>query len=82
MPLTGQRANPPSIQSPPTIQAAQMQVNGKPWSPSAAACPNSGGPGQSPAQKLFMYRCKNPYPTATSSVKDTARGLFGSISSA
>ncbi len=44
-----------------------MEINGKPWSPSAAACPNTAAPGQSPAQKLFMYRCKNPYPAATSS---------------
>ncbi|HEY1671064.1 MAG TPA: LpqB family beta-propeller domain-containing protein, partial [Streptosporangiaceae bacterium] len=65
--LTGQAASSPSVQSPPNIQAVQMEINGKPWSPSAAACPATGGPGQSPAQKLFMYRCKNPYPAATSS---------------
>jgi hypothetical protein len=65
--LTGQAPNLPNVQSPPNIQAVQMEINGKPWTSSTAACPDSGGPGQSPAQKLFMYRCKNPYPTATSS---------------
>jgi hypothetical protein len=55
--------------TPPDIQAVQMEINGKPWSPSpgAAICPATGASSQSPAQKLFMYRCKNPYPAATSS---------------
>jgi lipoprotein LpqB-like beta-propeller protein/sporulation and spore germination protein len=65
--LTGQAPSLPNVQNPPNIQAVQMEINGKPWTPSAVACPGAGGPGQSPAQKLFMYRCKNPYPTATSS---------------
>jgi hypothetical protein len=65
--LTGQTPNRPNVQNPPNIQAVQMEINGKPWTSSTAACPATGGPGQSPAQKLFMYRCKNPYPTATSS---------------
>ena len=65
--LTGQTANQPNIQNPPTIQAVLLEINGKPWSPSASACPGTGGPGQSPAQKLVMYRCKDPYPAATSS---------------
>jgi hypothetical protein len=64
--LTGQAPSPPNVQSPPNIQAVQMEINGKPWTPTTAACPATGGPGQSPAQKLFMYRCKNPYPAATS----------------
>jgi hypothetical protein len=58
--LTGQAG------SPPDIQAVQMEIDGKPWTPATAACPATGGPGQSPAQKLFMYRCKDPYPAATS----------------
>jgi hypothetical protein len=65
--LTGQAPNRPNVQNPPNIQAVQMEINGKPWTSSTAACPSTGGPGQSPAQKLFMYLCKNPYPTATSS---------------
>jgi Lipoprotein LpqB beta-propeller domain/Sporulation and spore germination len=65
--LTGQAPNRPNVQNPPNIQAVQMEINGKPWTSSTAACPDTGGPGQSPAQKLLMYRCKNPYPTATSS---------------
>lgn len=65
--LTGQSPNRPNVQNPPNIQAVQLEINGKPWTSSTAACPATGGPGQSPAQKLFMYRCKNPYPTATSS---------------
>jgi hypothetical protein len=65
--LTGQAAtSQPGIGNPPSIQAVQIEINGKPWSPSASICPNAGQ-GQSPAQKLIMYRCKNPYPVATSS---------------
>src|SRR5690348_2733105 len=66
--LTGQNgAGPSGTGTPPNIQAVQMEINGKPWSPSAAICPGTGTSGQSPAQKLSMYRCKNPYPAATSS---------------
>jgi hypothetical protein len=66
--LTGQNgAGQPGTGTPPNIQAVQMEINGKPWSPSAAICPDSGASGQSPAQKLSMYLCKNPYPAATSS---------------
>jgi hypothetical protein len=65
--LTGQTPSSPNVQTPPNIQAVQMEINGKPWTPATAACPSTGGAGQSPAQKLFMYRCKNPYPTAASS---------------
>jgi hypothetical protein len=66
--LTGQTATgQPGTGNPPNIQAVQMEINGKPWSPSAAICPGTGASSQSPAQKLFMYRCKNPYPAATSS---------------
>jgi|tagenome__1003787_1003787.scaffolds.fasta_scaffold20985536_3 hypothetical protein len=64
--LTGQTPSPPNVQSPPNIQAVQMEINGKPWTPATVACPEAGEPGQSPAQKLFMYRCKNPYPDTTS----------------
>jgi Lipoprotein LpqB beta-propeller domain/Sporulation and spore germination len=56
--LTGQQAGPPNI------QAVQLVVNGKLWTPTAAPCP---GQSPSPAQKLAMYDCKNPYPLATSS---------------
>lgn len=66
--LTGQTAAGQSGTGiPSNIQAVQMEINGKPWSPSAAICPGTGASSQSPAQKLFMYRCKNPYPAATSS---------------
>jgi hypothetical protein len=66
--LTGQTATgQPGTGIPPNIQAVQMEINGKPWSPSAAICPGTGASSQSPAQKLFMYRCRNPYPAATSS---------------
>ena len=66
--LIGQTATgQPGTGTPPNIQAVQMEINGKPWSPSAAICPGTGASSQSPAQKLFMYRCKNPYPAATSS---------------
>jgi hypothetical protein len=66
--LTGQNGTgQPGTGIPPNIQAVQMEINGKPWSPSAAVCPGPGASGQSPAQKLSMYRCKNPYPAATSS---------------
>jgi Lipoprotein LpqB beta-propeller domain/Sporulation and spore germination len=64
---TGQAGNPPNAQNPPGIQAVLLEINGKPWSPSAAACPGTSGPSQSPAQKLLMYGCRNPYPAATSS---------------
>jgi hypothetical protein len=64
---TGPVGNPQNIQNPPIIQAVLLEINGKPWSPSAAACPSTGGSSQSPAQKLLMYGCRNPYPAATSS---------------
>jgi hypothetical protein len=56
--LTGQQPGPPNI------QAVQLVVNGKLWTPTALPCP---GQSPSPAQKLAMYSCKNPYPLATSS---------------
>ena len=56
--LTGQQPGPPNI------QAVQLVVNGKLWTPTAPPCP---GQSPSPAQKLAMYECKNPYPLATSS---------------
>ncbi|HEY2280866.1 MAG TPA: GerMN domain-containing protein, partial [Streptosporangiaceae bacterium] len=31
--LTGQTPSPPNVQSPPNIQAVQMEINGKPWTP-------------------------------------------------
>lgn len=68
--LTGQSGpsgNPSNVQNPSAIQAVLLEINGKPWSPSAAACPGTSGPSQSTAQKLFMYLCKNPYPLAKSS---------------
>jgi Lipoprotein LpqB beta-propeller domain/Sporulation and spore germination len=64
---SGLAGSPPNAQNQPGIQAVLLEINGKPWSPSAAACPNLGGPSQSPAQKLLMYGCRNPYPAATSS---------------
>ena len=39
--LTGQTAS-RRTRTPPNIQAVQMEINGKPWSPSAAICPDSG----------------------------------------
>ena len=48
---------------PPNIQAVQLEVNGKLWTPSSAPCP---GQSASPAQKQAMYNCKDPYPPATS----------------
>jgi Lipoprotein LpqB beta-propeller domain/Sporulation and spore germination len=63
---TGLAGSPPNAQNQPGIQAVLLEINGKPWSPSAAACPGNDGPGQSPAQKLLMYGCRNPYPAATS----------------
>ncbi len=60
--LTGQQAGPPNI------QAVQLEINGKPWTPPTPPCGGAaGGQTQSPAQKLAMYSCKNPYPLATSS---------------
>jgi hypothetical protein len=56
--LTGQQPGPPNI------QAVQLEINGKPWIPPNPPCP--GGQSQSPAQKLAMYSCKNPYPPANS----------------
>jgi len=56
--LTGQRA------APPNIEAVQLEINGKPWTPTDSPCPGIGV--QSPAQKLAMYSCKNPYPAANS----------------
>jgi len=57
--LTGQPG------SPPDIQAVQLEFNGRPWTPSSSPCPGTFG--QSPALKLAMYDCKNPYPAASSS---------------
>jgi sporulation and spore germination protein len=66
--LTGQAGTgQPGTGPPANIQAVQVEINGKPWSPSTAVCPDVGASSQSPAQKLFMYRCKNPYPAAASS---------------
>jgi len=56
--LTGQSPGPPNI------QAVQLEVNGKLWTPPSAPCP---GQSPSPAQKLVMYNCKDPYPPPTSS---------------
>jgi hypothetical protein len=61
--LTGPQAGQQT--GPPNIQAIQLEINGKPWTPQTPPCP--GVSGQSPAQKLAMYSCKNPYPLATSS---------------
>jgi hypothetical protein len=51
---------------PPNIQAVQLSVNGKLWTPPSLPCPGTGQ-SLSPAQKLAMYICKNPYPQASSS---------------
>ncbi len=56
--LTGQQPGPPNI------QAVQLEINGRPWTPTTPPCP--GGQSQGPAQKLAMYSCKNPYPPANS----------------
>jgi len=56
--LTGQQAGPPNI------QAVQLEINGKPWTPASSPCP--GASVQGPAQKLALYGCKNPYPPANS----------------
>jgi hypothetical protein len=56
--LTGQQESPP-------IQAVQLEINGKPWIPPTAPCAGAGQ-SQSSAQKLNMYGCYNPYPTAAS----------------
>jgi len=58
--LTGQQPGPPNI------QAVQLETNGKVWTPDTAPCPGTGQ-SLSPAQKLAMYSCKDPYPAATSS---------------
>jgi hypothetical protein len=59
--LTGQQ------QAPQAIQAVQLEINGRPWMPTKdAPCEGAGGQGQSPALKLAMYSCYNPYPTAAS----------------
>jgi Sporulation and spore germination len=57
--LTAQQA------APPNIEAVQLEINGKPWIPANPPCPG-GAQSQSPAQKLAMYSCKNPYPPANS----------------
>ena len=57
--LTGQQENPP-------IQAVQLEVNGQAWVPDDPPCSGAGGQSQGPAQKLNMYECYNPYPTAAS----------------
>lgn len=59
--LTGQQ------QSSPNIQAVQLERNGKPWTPASPPCRAAGAQSQSPAQKLVLYSCYNPYPAATSS---------------
>jgi hypothetical protein len=58
--LTGQQPGPPNV------QGVQLEINGKLWIPTTPLCP--GGQSQSPAQKLAMYSCKNPYPPANSQV--------------
>jgi Lipoprotein LpqB beta-propeller domain/Sporulation and spore germination len=59
--LTGQQPD-----SPPGIQAVQLEFNGKPWTPGTPPpCPGTSG--QSPALKQAMYECKNPYPVFASS---------------
>ena len=55
--LTGQHESPP-------IQAVQLEINGRPWIPPTAPCAGGAGQSQSFAQKLDMYGCYNPYPTA------------------
>ncbi len=57
--LTGQ-------QSSLNIQAVQLEINGKAWTPSVSPCAGTRGQSQSPTQKQFMYGCYNPYPAATS----------------
>jgi len=58
--LTGQQQQ--GLQS---IQAVQLEVKGQAWTPSAP-CAGAGRNSQSPAQKLVMYGCYNPYPVAKS----------------
>ena len=58
--LTGQQGG-----APPNIEAVQLEINGKPWTPARSPCPG-GGQSQSPAQKQALYSCKNPYPPANS----------------
>jgi hypothetical protein len=58
--LTGQQPGPPNI------QAVQLVVNGKLWTPTVTPCAGAGQ-SLSPAQKLALYSCKNPYPPASSS---------------
>ena len=57
--LTGQPGNPPNI------QAVQLELNGKPWTPGTPPCPGTSG--QSPTLKQAMYECNNPYPPFASS---------------
>jgi hypothetical protein len=58
--LTGQQ------QGSLSIQAVQLEIKGQAWTPSAP-CAGAGRNSQSPAQKLAMYGCYNPYPVAKSS---------------
>ncbi len=58
--LTGQR------QGSLPIQAVQLEINGKAWTPAKPPCAGTAGQGQSPTQNRLMYGCYDPYPAAAS----------------
>jgi hypothetical protein len=64
--LTGSRTGPPAIQS------VIVNLNGKPWTPSSAPCPDGVMP--SPSQTQSAYQCFDPYPSASASFYYIDRG--------
>jgi len=68
--IAGSTASPSA--SPSAIQSIQLEINGKPQTPSA---PCGTGLSQSQVQKLAAYGCYDPYPAASASFYYTAGGL-------
>ena len=60
--LTGQQGNPPNIQNPPVIQAVQLEINGKPWTPSGRRLPGHRRAEPEPGAEAGHVRVQEPVP--------------------
>jgi Lipoprotein LpqB beta-propeller domain/Sporulation and spore germination len=68
--LTGSPTGSPASQ--PEIQSVVLNVDGQPWTPRTAPCPDGRSP--SPFQTQAAYECYDPYPSSPASFYYADRG--------
>ena len=61
-----------SPSGPLSIQAVMLELNGQPWAPRSAPCPDGPTPG--PQQTQAAYECFDPYPSSPTSFYYIDRG--------